>query len=109
MNPDHRPKYVYLLAYAASVCEQWRRSQRSALNQEELRPTIAALERVHSIASHSKSTLEIMSELNALYQCIRSVQWGRVVARAFYALSMLEVCCGGAPPTEEEGWQDESC
>jgi len=71
VNPDHRPKYVYLLAYAASVCENFRRGQRGSLNQEELRPTVQALERVHTITSMSKSTLEITSELNALYQCIR--------------------------------------
>ena len=71
MNPDHRPKYTYLLAYAASVCEQWRRGQRSSLNQDELRATIQALERVHGICTNSKGALEILSELNALYQCIR--------------------------------------
>ncbi|KAF0290053.1 Negative elongation factor D [Amphibalanus amphitrite] len=71
VNPDHRPKYTYLLAYAASVCEQWRRGQRSSLNQDELRATIQALERVHGICTNSKGALEILSELNALYQCIR--------------------------------------
>jgi hypothetical protein len=72
LNPDHKSKYIYLLAYAASVVDTFRRAQRQNLKQDELKATISAVEKVHNICY--KSPNEIITELQALYQAIRLEQ-----------------------------------
>ncbi|ODM91571.1 Negative elongation factor D, partial [Orchesella cincta] len=62
LNPEHKSKYVFLLAYASSV---------NGINQAELKPTINAIEKVHEIC-YSKNTNEINTELQGLFQCIRT-------------------------------------
>lgn len=75
LNPEHKPKYIYLLAYAASVCEvsSGKKGQpaRKTLNKEELKATIQAIEKVHSICNINKGSAELIAELSTLYQCIR--------------------------------------
>lgn len=67
LNPEHKSKYIYLLAYAASVSEAAKKS----LNKEELKITMQAIEKVHTICSTSKGSTELIAELSTLYQCIR--------------------------------------
>ncbi|XP_047116357.1 negative elongation factor D [Schistocerca piceifrons] len=73
LNPEHKPKYIYLLAYAASVCEtSTRKGQvRKNINKDELKPTIQAIEKVHGICNINKGSTELIAELSTLYQCIR--------------------------------------
>ena len=71
LNPEHKSKYIYLLAYAASVIDIFRRSQRSKLNQDELKPTIQAVEKVHSICMSGKGASELVVEIPSLYQCLK--------------------------------------
>ncbi|PNF14869.1 Negative elongation factor D [Cryptotermes secundus] len=75
LNPEHKPKYIYLLAYAASVCEvsSGKKGQpaRKTLNKEELKATIQAIEKVHSICNINRGSAELIAELSTLYQCIR--------------------------------------
>ncbi|GLH09589.1 hypothetical protein R5R35_004636 [Gryllus longicercus] len=73
LNPEHKPKYIYLLAYAASVCETAARKgqTRKTVNKEELKPTIQAIEKVHDICNINKGSTELIAELSILYQCIR--------------------------------------
>uniref|UniRef100_A0A1B6LG52 Negative elongation factor D n=1 Tax=Graphocephala atropunctata TaxID=36148 RepID=A0A1B6LG52_9HEMI len=67
LNPEHKPKYIYLLAYAASVFELGKK----ILNKEELKMTMQAVEKVHTICSTTKGSTELIAELNTLYHCIR--------------------------------------
>ncbi|XP_069686976.1 negative elongation factor D isoform X1 [Periplaneta americana] len=75
LNPEHKPKYIYLLAYAASVCEvssgKKGQTARKTLNKDELKATIQAIEKVHSICNINKGSTELIAELSTLYQCIR--------------------------------------
>lgn len=72
LNPDHKPKYIYLLAYAASVCEILpKKGQKKSWNREELKPTIQAIETVHKICNVNKSSSELMADLSNLYQCLK--------------------------------------
>jgi len=73
INQEHKSKYIYLLAYASSVCDTWsmKRGSRKSLNKEEVKGTSQALEKVHSICSTNKGNVELLAELNTLYQCIR--------------------------------------
>ena len=73
INQEHKSKYIYLLAYASSVCDNWnfKRGTRKSLNKEELKGTTQAVEKVHSICSASKGSTELIAELGTLYQCIR--------------------------------------
>lgn len=59
INPEHKSKYIYLLAYAASVCETiGKKSQqpKRSLNKDELKPTITAIEKVHEICKVNKGS-----------------------------------------------------
>ncbi|XP_076370703.1 negative elongation factor complex member TH1 isoform X2 [Tachypleus tridentatus] len=71
LNPDHKPKYIYLLAYAASVYETYKKGTRKTLNKDELKATTQAVEKVHMICNEKKGSSELIAELNTLYQCIR--------------------------------------
>merc|ERR1712203_13462 len=65
INQEHKSKYIYLLAYASSVCDNWnfKRGTRKSLNKEELKGTTQAVEKVHSICSASKGSTELIAEL----------------------------------------------
>ena len=90
LNPEHRPKYIGLLAYACSVAETSKKvnihrhehvavaffvfqsSRKSTVNsKEELSQTTIALEKAHEICVSSKSTVDLISDLNELYKCLR--------------------------------------
>ncbi|KAK6627541.1 beta ketoadipyl CoA thiolase, th1 [Polyplax serrata] len=74
LNPEHKPKYIFLLAYAASVCDippKKNGASRRQLNKEELKPTQQAIEKVHGICNMAKGSAELIAELGSLYQCIK--------------------------------------
>ncbi|XP_060535337.1 negative elongation factor D [Cylas formicarius] len=72
LNPDHKPKYIHLLAYAASVSEvQPKKGQKRVCNKEELQATIRAIETVHNICNGNKGSSELMAELATIYQSLR--------------------------------------
>ncbi|CAH0547280.1 unnamed protein product [Brassicogethes aeneus] len=72
LNPDHKPKYIHLLAYAASVSEtQPKKGQKRTSNREELQPTIRAIETVNSICNGNKGSSELMADLTTIYQSLR--------------------------------------
>jgi negative elongation factor C/D len=75
LNPEHKPKYIYLLAYAVSVTEgvpaRGRGQPARPASKDELKPTMQAIEKVQAICSTNKGTNEIIAELNTLYSCIR--------------------------------------
>ncbi|XP_063235965.1 negative elongation factor D [Bacillus rossius redtenbacheri] len=72
LNPEHKPKYIYLLAYAASVHESpGKKGQGKTLCKDELKQTVQAVEKVHTICNVNKGSTELVAELSTLYQCIR--------------------------------------
>lgn len=74
LNVEHRPKYVFLLAYAASVCETWPKkgvASSKLLIKEELTPTVKAVDKVSTICSTNKGSTELIAELSTLYDCIK--------------------------------------
>ncbi|XP_063704587.1 negative elongation factor D [Culicoides brevitarsis] len=73
LNPEHKSKYIYLLAYAASVCETQPKNgqQKKTLNKDELKTTIGAIEKVHAICNVNKGSSELIVDLCTLYQCIK--------------------------------------
>lgn len=72
LNPDYKPKYIYLLAYATSVCEiPAKKGQKRSLNKDELKPTSQAIETVHNICNVKKGSSELMADLATLYHCLR--------------------------------------
>ncbi|XP_017779024.1 PREDICTED: negative elongation factor D [Nicrophorus vespilloides] len=72
LNPDHKPKYIYLLAYAASVCEvPAKKGQKRTWNKDELKSTIQAIETVHNICNINKGSSELIADLKTLYQSLR--------------------------------------
>lgn len=72
LNPEHKSKYIYLLAYASSVCETTpKKSNTRKINKDELKTTIQAIEKVHNICNVNKGSMELIAELNTLYQCLR--------------------------------------
>lgn len=72
INPDHKHKYIHLLAYAASVVEIWKKNKRLSINQDELKATAKAIETVHNLCcAENTGASELLAELSTLYRCIR--------------------------------------
>lgn len=76
INPEHKSKYIYLLAYAASVSETTSKkgaqgAQKRTINKDELKPTIQAIEKVNNICTVNLGSSELIAELQTLYNCIR--------------------------------------
>lgn len=73
LNPEHKPKYIYLLAYASSVYEvsTGKKTKQKSFNKDDLKTTIQAIEKVHSICNSSKSSNELIAEITTLFHCIR--------------------------------------
>lgn len=82
LNPEHKPKYIYLLAYAASVCESSKKNQKGSgtnntpgnirtTNKDELKPTIQAIEIVNTLCNVNKGSSELIVDLGKIYQCIK--------------------------------------
>jgi len=73
VNQEHKSKYIFLLAYASSVCDTYsvKKGGRKTINKDELKGTMQALEKVHSICSSTKGNMELLAELDTLYKCIK--------------------------------------
>lgn len=72
LNPDHKPKYIHLLAYAASVYEiQAKKGQKRVINKDELSATIHAIETVHNICNTKKGSSELLAEVGTIYRCLK--------------------------------------
>lgn len=76
LNPEHKPKYIYLLAYAASVYEissSKKPGIRKSINKDELKSTTQAIDKVHTICYNNKGSTELIAEITTLFQYIRLV------------------------------------
>uniref|UniRef100_UPI00358E69DC negative elongation factor C/D n=1 Tax=Myxine glutinosa TaxID=7769 RepID=UPI00358E69DC len=72
VNPDHKHKYIYILAYTTSVVETWRKNKRTNINKDELKTTSKAIETAHVLCcNENKGSSELLAELATLYQCLR--------------------------------------
>lgn len=75
LNPEHKSKYMFLLAYATSVSESVPSGSKSkgkrGLNKEELKATTLAIDKVHNICCTGKGSTELIADLSTLYNCIR--------------------------------------
>ena len=71
VNPEHRPKYIYLLSYAVSVVEQFKKGSRRSINRDHLEYTSSALDKVASICQERRGSIELLCEVNTLYQYIK--------------------------------------
>lgn len=71
INPEHRPKYIYLLAYAVSVVEQTKKGSRRVVNKEHLPHTSSALDKVATICLEKKGSMELLGEVSTLYSYIK--------------------------------------
>ncbi|CAG0882404.1 unnamed protein product [Darwinula stevensoni] len=70
INPEHKSKYIHLLAYAASVSEISKKGKKS-VNRDELKSTIQAIENVHKVCSKNTTSAELLADLSTIYQYIR--------------------------------------
>lgn len=71
LNPEHRPKYIFLLAYASSVTETFKKGQRKYHSRDDLKPTQQAIEKVHRIITEAVVTSELLVDLNTIFQSLR--------------------------------------
>lgn len=84
LHADQRPKYIFLLSYAASVHETYKKAtsytsynnvaMRKSVNREELKATIAAVEKVSALCSERKGSSEILPELGNIFALIGRFQ-----------------------------------
>lgn len=75
LNPEHKSKYMFLLAYATSVSESApsgsKNKGKRGLNKDELKNTTLAIDKVHNICCTGKGSTELIADLSTLYQCIK--------------------------------------
>jgi len=71
INEEHKPKYVYLLGYAASVYEMMDEGIRASVHKDELKQTIEAIESSQVICSNDVGSLQLTVDIGVLYQCVR--------------------------------------
>lgn len=71
LNPEHKNKYMYLLSYAASVTETYKKGVRKSIEKKELKPTTQALEKVQALCAQNKNSSELLVDVATLFQCIK--------------------------------------
>ena len=77
INPDHRDKYTYLLAYAVSVYEVDHQHDEYngdtvAIVTDDLASTQDAIETAHVIYNSSRDLYtELLTKISTLFKCIR--------------------------------------
>lgn len=72
INPEHKSKYIFLLAYAASVSETYtKKGNKRNINKDELDSVQQAIEKVHGICNATLGTTDLIAELQTLYGCIK--------------------------------------
>ncbi|XP_018026023.1 negative elongation factor D [Hyalella azteca] len=104
VNPEHKLKYFFLLAYAASVYETPKKGKKPGqVCKDDLKQTQQAIEKVHSICLGGRNAMELIAEIQTLYSCIRFpvvsvgvVRWVECVVKepTFFKL------CTEAVPTQ---------
>ncbi|XP_052861929.1 negative elongation factor D [Anopheles cruzii] len=116
INQEHKSKYIYLLAYAASVCETSSKkgqgkgaasavgiagSTHRQTNKDELKATIGAIEKVHEICNVSRGSSELVGDISTLYNCIRFPVVGvgviRWVENTVTEASYFKLCTESCP------------
>lgn len=72
VNPEHKIKYFYLLAYTASVYEIPKKGKKPGqICKDDLKQTQTAIEKVHNICLGGRSAMELIAEIQTLYSCLR--------------------------------------
>lgn len=71
VNPDHKHKYIHLLAYAVSVHETFKKGSRKGINKEELKQTAQALEKTHSLCQHHRGASDLIADVGKLFTCLK--------------------------------------
>ncbi|ELT99304.1 hypothetical protein CAPTEDRAFT_160748, partial [Capitella teleta] len=71
INPEHRTKYVFLLAYASCVVETKKKGGRKAISKDELKATCNAIEKTHALCSENKGSSELVADVGTLFQCLK--------------------------------------
>ncbi|XP_047126702.1 negative elongation factor D isoform X1 [Hydra vulgaris] len=73
MSAENKPKYFFLLAYAVSVYEVWNEDTRDLLYHDELKATLLAIERIHTLCTNNIGVTITQSsfDISVLFQCIR--------------------------------------
>ena len=74
INQEHKAKYIYLLAYASSVCDTYtvrKGANRRSINKDEVKGTMQALEKVHAVIGSCKGSMDLLAELDTLYKCCK--------------------------------------
>ncbi|KAK7114702.1 negative elongation factor D-like [Littorina saxatilis] len=71
VNPDHKHKYIHLLAYAVSVHEAHRKGNRKGVNKEELKQTAQALDKTQSLCQHHRGASDLIADVGTLFGCLK--------------------------------------
>lgn len=77
---------MYLLGHAVSLVEQMKKGSRGTMNKDHLEYTSSALHKVATIFQEKKGSIELLCELNTLYQYIKIPVVGSFASFAVYIL-----------------------
>ena len=70
-NPEHKVKYLHLLAYASCVWETFNeQGERTDINMDELDETKILIETAYTICHENKASSDILADLNELFRCM---------------------------------------
>ncbi|CAH1779902.1 unnamed protein product [Owenia fusiformis] len=71
LNPDHKQKYIFILAYAACVFETYKKGTRRHVNKDELKSTQNAIEKANRLCSENKGSSELVADVSILFSVIK--------------------------------------
>jgi negative elongation factor C/D len=71
INAEHKPKYIFIVSYASSVVETWKKGVRKSINRDELKQTQQVLEKAHNLCSENKGASELIADIATLFQCLK--------------------------------------
>ncbi|CAF1011756.1 unnamed protein product [Brachionus calyciflorus] len=70
LNPEHKDKYLYLLAYASSVCEIYNGEERLSIIKNNLDETKILIQTAYTICHENKASSDLLGDLNELFKCL---------------------------------------
>lgn len=69
-NPEHKDKYLFLLAYASCVREIYNGEERISIIRDYLEETKIQIQNAYTICHENKASSDILGDLNELFKCL---------------------------------------
>ncbi|KAF6020116.1 NELFCD [Bugula neritina] len=71
INPEHKEKYLHILAYATTISETYKRGVRKSVNKDDLSSTRKFLKKAQEICSENTGGQELIADIPTLFECLQ--------------------------------------